>query len=114
MGGVAGSRGGYRILQEALTNVLRHARPVPIRVRVAVAGPQLELEVANPLPRRSTPAPGRGGSGLRGLRERAALIGGEAQAGPSDGERQMRVRLPLDGLAAPPDSREHPTDLSVG
>lgn len=107
------SREGYRILQEALTNVLRHAGPVPIRVRVAMVGPQLELEVANPLPRRSSPTPGRGGSGLRGLRERAALLGGEAYAGPSHGEWQMRVRLPLDGAAAPRDRRQRP-DRSVG
>ncbi|SEG84198.1 Histidine kinase [Actinacidiphila yanglinensis] len=111
------SREGYRILQEALTNVLRHAGPVPIRVRVAMAGPQLELEVANPLPRPPSPAPGpgsRGGSGLRGLRERAALLGGEAQAGPVNGEWRMRVRLPLDGLAAPRESQQHPTGPSVG
>ncbi|GAA0582551.1 sensor histidine kinase [Streptomyces crystallinus] len=90
------SREGYRILQEALTNVLRHSGPVPVRVRIAVLGERLELDVTNPLSG-SIPR-GQGGSGLRGIRERAALLGGEAQSGPKEGEWRVRVRLPLDGL----------------
>ncbi|MBD0743941.1 sensor histidine kinase [Streptomyces sp. CBMA152] len=90
------SREGYRILQEALTNVLRHSGPVPVRVRVAVLGERLEMDVTNPLPG-SLPKV-QGGSGLRGIRERAALLGGEARSGPKDGEWRVRVRLPLDGL----------------
>ncbi|PKV84429.1 sensor histidine kinase [Streptomyces sp. TLI_146] len=90
------SREGYRILQEALTNVLRHSGPVPVRVRIAVLGERLELDVTNPLAG-STPR-GQGGSGLRGIRERAALLGGEARSGPQAGEWRVRVRLPLDGL----------------
>jgi signal transduction histidine kinase len=109
------SREGYRILQEALTNVLRHAGPVPIRVRVVVAGPQLEVEVANPLPCRAAPVPVRGGSGLRGLCERAAVLGGEAQAGPWHGEWRVRVRLPFGGAAAAPrDSPKCPPAPSLG
>ncbi|MFJ7012315.1 sensor histidine kinase [Streptomyces albogriseolus] len=88
------SREGYRILQEALTNVLRHAGAVPARVRVAAADGLLTLEVRNPLPD-GRPAPGRG-SGLRGIRERAALLGGRAHTGPDgDGDWQVRVELPL-------------------
>ncbi|MEV5321918.1 histidine kinase [Streptomyces sp. NPDC052687] len=87
------SREGYRILQEALTNVLRHADGVPARVRVAVADGRLDLEVRNPLPA-AIPGPGRG-SGLRGIRERAALLGGRARTGPDDGDWQVRVELPL-------------------
>ncbi|MFF1477912.1 sensor histidine kinase [Streptomyces sp. NPDC058301] len=90
------SREGYRILQEALTNVLRHSGPVPVRVRIAVMGERLELDVTNPLPG-SLPRV-QGGSGLRGIRERAALLGGEARSGPHEGEWRVRVRLPLDGL----------------
>ncbi|MFF9494764.1 sensor histidine kinase [Streptomyces flaveolus] len=88
------SREGYRILQEALTNVLRHAGTVPVRVRVRVADGSLGLEVRNPLPdgRAGT---GRG-SGLRGMRERAALLGGRAHTGPDDaGDWQVQVELPL-------------------
>ncbi|WKX73900.1 sensor histidine kinase [Streptomyces sp. XD-27] len=116
------SREGYRILQEALTNVLRHAGPVPVRVRIRVApdagrgAPDagrgaLELDVRNPLPTTGTdteaeavpdPAGRRtGGSGLRGIRERAALLGGEADTGPHAGQWRVRVRLPLDGAPHP-------------
>ncbi|MFI9248996.1 sensor histidine kinase [Streptomyces sp. NPDC053069] len=87
------SREGYRILQEALTNVLRHAGAVPVRVRVAVTGGRLSLEVRNPLPG-AVPGPGRG-SGLRGIRERAALLGGSARTGPDEGDWQVRAELPI-------------------
>ncbi|MDX3232005.1 sensor histidine kinase [Streptomyces sp. ME19-01-6] len=96
------SREGYRILQEALTNVLRHAGPVPVAVRVAVAADTgaLRLDVRNPLPGHERPdgtfaGPGRG-TGLRGIRERAALLGGEAEAGPYEGEWRLSVTLPPD------------------
>ncbi|MFD4262034.1 sensor histidine kinase [Streptomyces sp. NPDC058534] len=86
------SREGYRILQESLTNVLRHAGAVPTRVRVAVADGALTLEVRNPLPdARASPARG---SGLRGIRERAALLGGRAHTGPDAGDWRVRVELP--------------------
>ncbi|MFM9694562.1 sensor histidine kinase [Streptomyces europaeiscabiei] len=87
------SREGYRILQESLTNVLRHAGDVPVRVRIAVADGGLDLEVRNPLTAQ-IPGPGRG-SGLRGIRERAALLGGRASTGPDGGDWQVRVELPL-------------------
>lgn len=87
------SREGYRILQESLTNVLRHAGSVPVRVRVAVADGTLALEVRNPLTA-DIPGPGRG-SGLRGIRERAALLGGRARTGPHEGDWQVHAELPL-------------------
>lgn len=87
------SREGYRILQESLTNVIRHVGGVPVQVRVSVAGGSLDLEVRNPVTA-GIPGPGRG-SGLRGVRERAALLGGHAQTGPDRGEWRVRVELPL-------------------
>lgn len=87
------SREGYRILQEALTNVLRHSGSVAVRVRITVADGRLDLEVSNPLVG-STAAPG-GGSGLRGIRERAALLGGSARTGPCKGEWMVHASLPL-------------------
>jgi len=87
------SREGYRILQEALTNVLRHAGAVPVRVRVAVADGVLALEVRNPLTA-DIAGPGRG-SGLRGIRERAALLGGRAHTGPDRDDWQVHAELPL-------------------
>lgn len=88
------SREGYRMLQESLTNVLRHAGPVPVRVQVAADDGLLTLDVRNAL---SGPAPptGRGGSGLRGIRERATLLGGRAHTGPHEGDWRVRVELPL-------------------
>ncbi|MCX5522527.1 histidine kinase [Streptomyces bobili] len=87
------SREGYRILQEALTNALRHAGSVPVRVRIEVAAGLLSLEVRNPLTARIS-APVRG-SGLRGIHERAALLGGRASTGPDEGDWQVRAELPL-------------------
>ena len=87
------SREGYRILQESLTNVLRHAGAVPVRVRVEVTLETLALEVRNPLTA-DVPGPGRG-SGLRGIRARAALLGGRAHTGPDQGDWQVHVELPL-------------------
>ncbi|MEU7581200.1 histidine kinase [Streptomyces sp. NPDC041068] len=88
------SREGYRMLQEALTNVLRHSGPVPVELRVAVDDARLVMDVRNALLSPSG-ATGRGGSGLRGIRERAALLGGRATTGPHDGAWQVHVELPL-------------------
>ncbi|MET9322769.1 histidine kinase [Streptomyces sp. NPDC003038] len=91
------TREGYRILQEALTNVLRHCGPVPVQVRVEMAAGRLDLEVTNPLPERPAVTVG-GGSGLRGMRERAALLGGQAETGPYEGGWRVHARLPLDRI----------------
>ncbi len=87
------SREGYRILQESLTNALRHAGAVPVRVRIGVADGTLLLDVRNPLTE-EVPGAGRG-SGLRGIRERAALLGGRAWTGPDEGDWRVRAELPL-------------------
>ncbi len=90
------SREGYRILQEALTNVVRHAGPVPVRVTVTAGDRHLLLEVTNPPPATPSPSAGPGGgSGVDGIRERAALLGGHAQAGQEDGLWVLRAELPL-------------------
>lgn len=89
------SREGYRILQEALTNVLRHAGPVPVRVRIAVDEARLRLEVRNPLSAAAVAATAGGGSGLRGIRERAALLGGTARTERDGGQWLVHVELPL-------------------
>jgi signal transduction histidine kinase len=88
------TREAYRMLQESLTNVLRHAGPVLVRVRLTVGDAALVMDVRNALPAGGA-ATGRGGSGLRGIRERAALLGGRATTGPRDGEWQVHVELPL-------------------
>lgn len=73
----------YRIVQEALTNVLKHAGPVPTRVQVRVGDAGIQVDVTSPLG--SVVPQQRGGRGLLGMRERAALHGGEVACGP-DGE----------------------------
>ncbi|MFJ9660269.1 sensor histidine kinase [Streptomyces griseoflavus] len=88
------SREGYRILQESLTNALRHAGTVPVRVRIDVADGALLLDVRNPLTE-DVPGGGGRGSGLRGIRERAALLGGRAWTGPDEGHWRVRAELPL-------------------
>lgn len=92
------SREGYRILQEALTNALRHAgtAPVKVTVRVAVADGCMELDVRNPVSSPGTRTGTGSGTGLRGVRERATLLGGRAEAQAVDGEWRVRVELPLD------------------
>ncbi|MFF0481177.1 sensor histidine kinase [Streptomyces sp. NPDC004435] len=89
------SREAYRMLQEALTNALRHAGPVPVAVQVAADDSRLSLLVTNPLPEGRPPAVPGSGSGLRGIRERAALLGGEAKAGTANDTWQVTVTLPL-------------------
>ena len=88
------SRETYRIVQEAVTNLLRHAPGRPITVRIAVRDGGLELRCVN-----ATDGGGRsrasGGKGLRGIRERATLLGGEATAARQDDEWVLAVRLPL-------------------
>ncbi|MFC0844181.1 sensor histidine kinase [Streptomyces noboritoensis] len=91
------SRAAYRILQEGLTNALRHGAGGPIKVRVAAEPDGLELSVVNRTGEgtgpRSFPTSGHG---LSGLAERVRLLHGEFEAGP-DGSRHWRlaVRLPV-------------------
>jgi signal transduction histidine kinase len=123
----------YRIVQEALTNVARHAGPTRARVRIGYQPHEVTIEVADDGPRGPAPAPapvpasaphspaghspagylspghsspghpspGHGGSGhgLIGMRERAALFGGQLAAGPRGSGFQVRATLPM---ASPP------------
>ncbi|GAA2341793.1 histidine kinase [Streptomyces kunmingensis] len=89
------SREGYRILQEGLTNVLRHCGTVRVRVALVVADGRLSLDVRTDLPTGAASATGGTGSGLRGMRERAALLGGRARTGPVGDEWQVHVDLPV-------------------
>ncbi len=84
----------YRIVQEALTNALKHAGPAQTRVLVRYGEDVLELEVVNT----GAAATNGGGSGhgLAGMRERVAMFGGELESGPrSEGGYRVRASLPL-------------------
>ncbi|MFD0737222.1 sensor histidine kinase [Planotetraspora mira] len=89
------SREGYRIVQESLTNALRHAGRVPVAVRITVGGHLLVIDVANPVTRPEPPR--EGGRGLEGMRERVRLLGGTMTAGPEIGQWRVTVRLPTGG-----------------
>ncbi|MFI5530648.1 sensor histidine kinase [Kitasatospora sp. NPDC051853] len=89
------SRAAYRIVQEGLTNVLRHAGRVGAELRLEVADGALELELINPVGEDRPSRPG-GGRGLPGMTERAAVLGGTCGAGADgDGRWRLTARLPL-------------------
>ena len=73
---------GYRVVQEALTNVTKHAGPVPTLVRLSYLTGALEIEVRNAAGRAPGRSNGSAGTGLLGMRERVSLLGGTLHAGP--------------------------------
>ena len=105
----------YRIVQEAVSNVLRHARATAVTIVVTGTAETLHVTVTDdgtgaavtpqPVParnRRSTPGdeetPTTSGNGLRGIRERATALGGTAEAGPRPGGGwQVVATLPIEG-----------------
>ncbi|MEU7277923.1 histidine kinase [Streptomyces sp. NPDC045431] len=93
------SREAYRIVQEGLTNAARHATGAAVSVRIAVKEEELEITMENPLP--ATPAVARpgGGHGLRGVADRARLLGGRAGGHPvpDRGVWRLSAQLPLTG-----------------
>ncbi len=91
----------YRIVQEALSNAMRHAPGSHVRVHMAYRRDGLALEIRNDAPLDPVLVPsgdraGGGGHGLVGMRERAAMLGGSLDAGPvGDGEFQVTAFLPV-------------------
>ncbi len=97
---IAVDAAAHRIAQESLTNVLRHAPAAAVTVDVDVRPGRLELTItdsgAGPGP--APDAHGRNGFGQTGMRERAKLLGGAVDAGPTaDGGYRVRAVLPLGG-----------------
>ncbi|MFB8211894.1 MULTISPECIES: sensor histidine kinase [unclassified Streptomyces] len=86
----------YRIVQESLTNALKHAAPGPVTVRLGQTGRRLTVEVSSVLGDRAGPRAPGSGAGLVGMRERVALLGGEFEAGPVSGMWRVRAELPVD------------------
>ncbi|MDQ6779345.1 MAG: LuxR C-terminal-related transcriptional regulator [Actinomycetota bacterium] len=92
------ARIAYRLVQEALTNAIKHAGAAPTQVTVSIGTRDLELAVSDT---GLGPSPGRedrdgSGHGLVGMRERVTLYGGELRARPgSEGGFEVRARIPL-------------------
>jgi len=85
------------VVQESLTNALKHAPGAPVDVVIAEAGGDLEVSVSNGPP--AAPPSGLewagGGRGLAGIHERVRACGGELTAGPADGGGwRVMARLP--------------------
>jgi len=88
----------YRIVQEALTNVLKHAGPARADVTIGCARDTVTIEITDNGIGEPGPLTPADGHGLAGMRERAAVFGGELAAGPrAGGGFAVRARLPLDG-----------------
>jgi len=86
----------YRIVQEALTNVLKHAGPASADVTVGCVDGAVVIEITDDGFGAAVADPSVGGHGLIGMRERAAMFGGDLLAGPQPGGGfAVRARLPL-------------------
>ncbi|WP_157018450.1 sensor histidine kinase [Cryptosporangium arvum] len=98
----------YRVVQEGLTNVVKHAGPTTCRVELSEADGTLRIVIEDDGPTSPPPAPDPSGHGLVGLRERVALFGGELEAGPRPGPPGFRLiaTLPAGRAAAVPSARE--------
>ncbi len=102
----AGGVAAFRMVQEALTNVHKHASGAPTTITVRIVGPVAEVDVANgrapqldaSTPQVAAPTPAWGGSGLGllGMRERVLAAGGSLETGPTaDGGFRVAARLPV-------------------
>ncbi|MEZ4552759.1 MAG: sensor histidine kinase [Dehalococcoidia bacterium] len=93
----------FRIVQEALTNAMKHAPGSAVRVRIERGAASLRVEVRDDGAGGGRGAPRRprgSGQGLVGMRERVVLLGGEFEAGPAEGGGfRVAATLPLEGAA---------------
>jgi signal transduction histidine kinase len=96
---------GYRLIQEALANVVKHSPGMRADIVVQVSDDALLIEITNPLPPGVVPLEHSGGYGLRGMRERAEMLGGRVDVGadtaPCGLMWRVRAELPLDVRRVP-------------
>jgi len=85
----------YRIIQEALTNVAKHAPGAPVRVSVRFEPTAVEISVINGCTAVVAPAPVRPGRGLAGMRERVSRLGGDLDAGQVESGFAVRACIPV-------------------
>jgi signal transduction histidine kinase len=97
----------YRIVQESLTNVVRHASGAAATVAIRQDGDDLLVEISNDAASGSGESGDGAGAGVAGMRERAAALGGSLAAGPRPGGGfAVRARLPLAGAPQQPAEQE--------
>ena len=88
----------FRIVQEALTNVTRHAGEATATVRVSFGERDLTVQIDDDGRGPATDGAAGGGKGIVGMRERVGALGGEIETGPRPGGGfRVKARLPLDG-----------------
>jgi signal transduction histidine kinase len=85
----------YRIVQESLSNVVRHAPGAQARVDIVQEEGTLTVETTNERPPNRRPASPTEGHGLKGLRERVTLLGGTFEVAQPDGGWRVTAMLPL-------------------
>ncbi|MDJ1134695.1 sensor histidine kinase [Streptomyces iconiensis] len=122
------SRSAYRVVQEALTNVMKHAAPCDCRVTLLTGGGTLRIDVSDDGRATRARAPGSGhptvgsrsrtagnGHGVIGMRERVELYGGELSVGPRpNGGFAVRARIPLPAAPHPPPAPDPPPAPGTG
>jgi signal transduction histidine kinase len=83
----------YRVVQESLSNAVKHAPGAPVDLEFRVTDGEVDVRVVNPIvPGAVVASPG--GTGVRGMAERAELLGGTATARNGDGTWKVDARLP--------------------
>src|SRR5579864_1376874 len=87
----------FRIIQEALTNTLKHADAEHVRVRIRY-GDRLELEIRDDGAGKGEDGNDVGGNGLVGMRERVSLLGGTLKAGPTVGGYSVNAEIPINDV----------------
>ena len=85
----------YRVVQEGLTNALKHAPGAAIHVALRAGDGTLEIDVRNDGASANRPPMGGSGAGLVGMRERVEALGGRLEAGPDGTGWLVRARLPI-------------------
>ena len=86
----------YRIIQESLTNTIRHAWPATAAVALGYARDELRIDVTDTGRGQAVIAGNGDGHGLAGMRERAAAVGGTVEAGRPGRRLPVAARLPLE------------------
>ena len=84
----------YRISQESLSNIAKHAPGADATLNIAVTGTEVSVRVCNSLPDGPAPHPGRG-MGISGMRQRTTALGGDLSAGRDGKDWQVRAHIPV-------------------